>query len=60
VLEPMKTCGNCWWWGSSGFSDCRTCLYVVPWWAEHERPIDIGHGISTPCPCWRERWVEER
>jgi len=53
----MKTCGNCWWYCD------EACVVSVPWWAEEERPLLIGHGVASrdkDCPCWRERWVEGR
>jgi len=53
----VKTCGGCWYFDRVE----EICLYPVPWWAEHERPMLIGHGVASrdkDCPCWRERWVE--
>ena len=59
MSEPVKTCGGCWYFDRVE----EICLYPVPWWAEHERPMLIGHGVASrdkDCPCWRERWVEGR
>jgi len=59
-MEPVKTCGNCW-WGPSKFTKAP-CKIPTPFWV---RELYIDRIVSddtdaTDCPCWRERWVEGR
>ena len=58
-VSKKENCSGCWYWGYPKGETKKTCLISVPFWAELERPEEIGEKVTATCACWKKKRVEK-